>query len=379
MIHQQKNSIEPKKPNPFSFAKNAYFPNMQQRIKQILELAVRAPSGENCQPWRFEIHSNQIDVHNIPERDTSLYNWGQRPSYAAHGALLENIQIASPAFGYTPYISLFPEPTKPNYIAHITFQESPIKIHPLYSYITERTTNRKPYKNLALTDEQRQRFSQTPEGINPGKLIFLENEDDKHAVAKAVAGNERILFENSYMHKFFYDHITWTEQEDRDKKIGFYIKTFELPPPAEKMFKLAKNPGFVRNANRIGFSKIIAKQNAKIYASCSAIGAIVMPSNAPEDFLLAGRLMQRVWLTATQLGLSLQPLTGILFLMQGILENRIDQLTKQQQSFIKIQYNQLKHVFRVEQETITMIFRIGDGGKPTARSLRLKPQFKVSL
>jgi len=78
-------------------------------IKKILEAAVHAPSGENCQPWRFEISDDEIRVFNLPERDQSLYNHGQMASYVAHGALIGNIFVASPTFGYRARINLFPQ------------------------------------------------------------------------------------------------------------------------------------------------------------------------------------------------------------------------------------------------------------------------------
>jgi len=47
---------------------------MKEVIKKIIEAGIMAPSGENCQPWRFEVRGNKISIFNIPERDTSLYN-----------------------------------------------------------------------------------------------------------------------------------------------------------------------------------------------------------------------------------------------------------------------------------------------------------------
>ena len=350
---------------------------MDEKIKQILQLAVHAPSGENCQPWRFETQGKQVDIYNIPSRDNSLYSWGQRASYIAHGALIENIHIAASTFGYVPKVNPFPDAHNPELVAHIIFDQTTPKEHPLYSYIKERATNRKPYRNTTLTTDQRAELDKVPMGIEKGKILFVEDAQKKKAIAEAAAGNERILFENPYMHKFFYDHITWTKKEDQEKKIGFYIKTFELPPPAERMFKLARKPGFVRIANKVGFSKMVAKQNAKVYASASAIGAVVMPRNSPEDFLLAGRLMQRAWLVATKLGLSIQPLTGILFLAQGIQKGFGEQFTPEQQIFVKTQYQQIKTALGMNQETIAMMFRIGNSELPTARSIRLSPEISI--
>ena len=227
---------------------------MEEKIKNILDFAIHAPSGENCQPWRFKVQNNEIHIYNIPERDNSLYNWGQRPSYVAHGASIENIRIAAPAFGYTIETILFPDSTNQNYIAHITLTDGPTEIHPLFPFIQKRATNRRPYADFTLTPGQREELSRTLQDSERTRLLFLETPSDKKSIAIATAGNERILFENRFMHTFFYSHITWTQAEDTKQKLGFFIKTFELPPPAQFMFKLAKGWNFVRLLNKIGFS-----------------------------------------------------------------------------------------------------------------------------
>ena len=50
----------------------------KEEAKRILSSAILAPSGENCQPWKFEVKGSNIDVMNVKERDQSLYNWDQR-------------------------------------------------------------------------------------------------------------------------------------------------------------------------------------------------------------------------------------------------------------------------------------------------------------
>ena len=67
---------------------------MIEEIKEVINLGILAPSGENCQPWRFKIEGDILSVYLIPERDDSLYSWGQRASLLANGALIENLAIA---------------------------------------------------------------------------------------------------------------------------------------------------------------------------------------------------------------------------------------------------------------------------------------------
>src|SRR6476661_4257652 len=65
-------------------------------IEQILDLARWAPSGDNTQPWRFQLTGeDRVIIHGSDTRDWCLYDIDGRPSQLALGALLENIEIAA--------------------------------------------------------------------------------------------------------------------------------------------------------------------------------------------------------------------------------------------------------------------------------------------
>src|SRR3989344_4799077 len=124
---------------------------MEEAIKKILEIAVHAPSGENCQPWRFEVEGNRIHIYNLPERDNSLYNLGQGASFVAHGALIENMLIAASALGYRADVHAFPDGQNNNFVATVVFEKAAPQNEPLYLFIVKRATNIKPYKPVSLT------------------------------------------------------------------------------------------------------------------------------------------------------------------------------------------------------------------------------------
>ena len=62
-------------------------------LESLVSAAVRAPSGDNLQPWRFILdpHKETISIHLDPTRDRSPINAGQRMSRIACGAALENL------------------------------------------------------------------------------------------------------------------------------------------------------------------------------------------------------------------------------------------------------------------------------------------------
>ncbi len=354
--------------------------SIPSHIRSVLEKAIHAPSGENCQPWRFEIGADDtIHVFNIPERDSSLYSWGQRASYFAHGALLENIRIAAEGSGFKTELELLPDPRNSSYVARVrlTAAQSVLEARSLVPFILERATNRKPYTVSELSAVGEETLVNEAELYAPAKIYFLKDRVSIRALSAAASVNERVLFENKKLHDFFYDHITWTREEDERKRLGFYIKTFELPLPAERMFQLCKNYTYARVLRAVGLPRFIARQNASVYASCAAVGVITIPSLASEEFIRAGMLFERIWLRAARETLSIQPLAGMIYLALRIFAREASDFSLSQQKQIQEAYSTVRRIAGNKNAYIPMMFRIGKSDPPSARALRLVPDITM--
>ena len=341
-------------------------------IRTILEAAIQAPSGENAQPWSFKVSGTDIELYNLPDRDRSVYNWGQRASYVAHGALLENLTIAARAQGYSAQVNLFPEGLGSNLLARITLVQVGATTEPLYPFIEKRKTNRKPYKTTQITQAQRSEILSAQRTTDQAEIRLIEDREQIKTLARVGSSNEEVMLSNEGLHNFFFSHITWTQKEDDEKKIGFYIKTLELPPPAEMMFKLIKNWTVMKIFNTFGFPKIVGKQNAAVNAQCAAIGGIFIDNINPESYVAAGRLLERIWLIITKLGLSLQPLAGLLFMHLSLSQGDTTRFTEENSRIIKEQYGKVREVFNAQNKIPVLMFRIGDGGEPSAQATRFK-------
>ena len=352
---------------------------MDNNVRKIIESALLAPSGENCQPWKFIIDGNEIVLVNLPERDQSLYSWGQRASYMANGAAIENLVIAASNFSYSAKVSLFPNPNDSNVVAKITLEPGSVTKDSLYEFLALRCTNRKPYKKMELSENQVAELNSSAK--NPKvKLLFTVDENNKKTLGVAGSTNEQVMFSNEYLHQFFFSHINWTKEEDDKKKIGFFIDTLELPPPAKAGLRLFKNWKLTNFLNKLGLNKMISKQNAAVNAKSSGFAILVISSKSPEDFVEAGRTLERLWLTVTKMNLSLQPLTGVLFFMYRILANDTGKFTKEHVRAIQKAYSNITKIFGVKnEETVAFMCRIGDGGEPSARSSRFSFEEAVEI
>lgn len=74
---------------------------MSSVMEHILDLARWAPSGDNTQPWRFEIRSERhLVIHGFDTRDQVVYDLQGCASQLALGGLLETLEIAAQGRGW---------------------------------------------------------------------------------------------------------------------------------------------------------------------------------------------------------------------------------------------------------------------------------------
>jgi hypothetical protein len=106
---------------------------------------------------------------------------------------------------------------------------------------------------------------------------------------------------------------------------------------------------------------------------CAAHFAIVAPKTPEtlEDYLRAGRAMQRLWLTSTRLGLGLQPeMTPLIFaryVRAGIPFTKSTSVER----LARACSEKFKQLMGAETEQAVFVGRIGESPLPASRSLRL--------
>lgn len=343
-------------------------------LTTILQQAVQAPSGDNSQPWRFvwSEPDRVLSLYNLPDNDNPVFNYKQRGSFIAHGALLENIQLLAQTVGYQTHMELLAGSTSDDLVAKITFTETNTEASSLASYINQRSTNRKPYQSRSLTAKEREALLHVDtEGIT---LTLEQEEAGKEQLAHAVSTAERVMLEYKPLHDYFFDMIRWTSAQEQKKGSGLYVKTMELLPPQLLIFKLYSFWSIAHILNKLGLPAFIAKENAKIYKQASAFLLFANSEHTPASYVKLGAALQRVWLTATSLGLSVQPVAGIIYLYQRLAGELHANFTPHQAELITNAYGSITNVFKAEPENLRMLVRIGQGEPPSARAQKHLPQ-----
>ena len=313
-----------------------------------------------------------LSLYNIPGIHNSYLDFEERGAYIAHGALLENLAIAAPHYGYNVSIMLFPDQGMPDLVARVAFAPSATYDDPLYASIQRRATNRRPYASRALASDARAALKDVamPEGMT---LVLIEDAAKRETLAPHISAIEQLLLGHAALSSAFFAHIVWTKREERARRSGFYVKTMEFNPVQAFVFKLASKPWLMRAFRKLGLPALIASEDAKIYGGGSALGGLYAPDFSKTSALALGRALERVWLTATTHGLAFQPLFGTT--MMGYKSRRGEAmfLSDAERAAIEVSALSLETAFRNTRDTPTLIFRVGYAQEPSAYTSRKEP------
>lgn len=336
----------------------------KQTLQKLIEAGIRAPSGDNVQPWRFEVKHElaQLDLFNLAEKDDSYYNYQQVASYIAHGAVVENIKIAAGVLGFNAKVELFPNLTDINHVARINFSQTTAKLDPLYEAIFTRYTNRFPYDKHELSSGDIEKFSSSVKPIGDVKAYFAHNPETVKKLAKVLMINDQIVFEHQDIHRFLFDKVRWNKTQIDNTNDGMPVETLVLNAMEKLFFPLMRFWWFVNNANYLGLSRIIGMKCWNNCRNASLIGQITVKKADRYSFIHAGAAMQRVWLEATNQDLAFQPIIGLPLLHYRLRHNALDSFSEKHSRMIEQYAKLINNLFGIDQTEILIVgFRIGKG------------------
>jgi nitroreductase len=344
----------------------------RETIRRMLESGAKAPSGDNLQPWTAAVGEDSIHLSVDRSRDKSLYNFEGRASLIALGGMIENLTLAGREYGVRVDTTLSaPESNAPRLVtARLTLRPAEPCADPLFSAIARRCTNRKPYKTAPLEATATERLRASASRDSGADLRLIEDRHDMRLLARAASLNDRLLFELRPLHDRFFESVRWTEREAEATRDGLYVRTLELGAMAPG-FKVMRSWPLVRAMNLVGASRLAPGHSYQTFMRSAAFGFLQMANVSPEAFVEGGRGLERIWLTATSLGLSLQPMAGMLYLVASLRSNEGAPLTRSGRSLVERAEGLFKRVLPLDdRKAAIMLFRVGYGPPPSATSLR---------
>jgi len=344
-------------------------------VDRILDLARWAPSGDNTQPWRFEIHDDQrLTVHATTRIDTGVYDQRHHCLHLMMGVLEETLRIAASAYGRRCRMTRREQDDAGLPVFDLELPPDPdVREDPLLPYLLSRTTQRKAYRTRPLGEAA---LAELNASVGDGfEVRWFRSWSDRLGMARINFGFAKVRMTQKACHDVHCRVIDWGKRESRDRLPG---QGLGMDPLMQRLTRwLVRDWRRVDFMNRFLAGSLLPRVQLELIPGVRCGGHFALVADTPpgsiEDRMRAGRAFQRFWLTAARLGLQFQPgFTPILFggyVRDGypFLEDAkgIEQARQMTQRF-----DQLMGGDDVGPRVVAL-GRVGYGRKPVSRSTRL--------
>nr|VTP04161.1 Putative NAD(P)H nitroreductase acg [Mycobacterium riyadhense] len=170
-------------------------------LKNAVQLACRAPSVHNSQPWRWVAEKGGVHLFVDRRRTVPATDHSGREAILSCGAVLDHLRVAILAARWRAGITRFPNPNNPDHLATIQF--SPVD-HITAAQrnraraILQRRTDRLPFDRPTFWDQFEPVLRSTVDGSVA--LLAVLSDDQRPQLAEASRLSEALRRDDSSYH-----------------------------------------------------------------------------------------------------------------------------------------------------------------------------------
>lgn len=348
----------------------------ETELQELVSKANLAPSGGNIQPWVWVFDRKGIlHLFHDKVRSHSMLDYKGTGSLIAFGAALENLRLCAGRLGIEIEVIHQIQEFGDDCIASIRFVSKvsgalDVKFKELVEGVSLRCTNRKNPKRYKISKEELDSLLEVSEeeGVS---LEWTEQENDLDQLAKVVGGMDRLRFFHEQGLVDFVNEVRWTEEEAFKTKDGIDIATLELSGTEKAAMGLLRDPRTIKFFRKYLMGYGLTKISKDTINLATGIFLIKTKKYDPVSILKAGAVLQRIWIKANMMGLSVQPVSAMLFIFHRILGEKDHGYTAVEEKEIKELKESFNRIFNKnnDQQEIFM-FRVNKAGEPSMRAYR---------
>ncbi|NAS25948.1 Rv1355c family protein [Herbidospora sp. NEAU-GS84] len=353
-------------------------PGRSERItpdaaRWIAAMGTLAPSPHNNQPWQltWQEAGQQLECRHDGSRDLPTLDFENGATWAAFGALSENVRMAAARLGFRSRVLTWPDPGRQDLVCVVKLTPDPRVGEPeLFPAITRRVTNRRREEPRPLAGDVVSCLTEAAAELG-AHLRLVTTDVDLRTMADLIGAADRIGLLNPAIHAETMHGLRWTPEEVRAKPHGVDVTTMELTASERAGLRLLTQRRVIDFLAEIGGGRGLEELARKQVATASAIGLLTVPGLSRDSYFLGGRAMQRVWLSATARGVALHPMTNLPYMFArlergggaGLSRAERDELTALRGRYTRLFPTPPGHAE-------VLLFKLAHAGPPTARALR---------
>ena len=276
-------------------------------LESLVAAAVRAPSGDNTQPWRFclDEEAGRVTFFADEARDRSPWNSGQRMARISVGAALENLTREAVRRGG----EVVEETAVPPALAavRVSLRDGTTAGDPA---IQNRVTNRRRYDGRPVPAAVLAELAAVTPPVLGVTTHWITGRKRLRTLGGLASRAEATLFSNPTYCTSFFRNVRFEAPADADVPDGLSVGSLELDAVERVLFPLLPRlpHGLVRAT---GAFRIMGARSKRLIAGSSGLCLLVAPDGNPETDVVVGRAMARAWLELTKEGLAVQPMMAL--------------------------------------------------------------------
>ena len=265
-----------------------------ETLRRIVELATRAPSVHNTQPWKWRGTDNRLELYADRSRQLAAGDPEGRNLVISCGSVLHHAQVVADALGWASAVSRLPDRDRPDLLARLTLSPADPSRHAqeVVDAIDKRCTDRRRFTSWPVPDERLTHLAAQATAWGARALPLTDVSERFHAeilINRAVD----VQHDDSDVMS---EQQAWVEHGGGDG-----VPRAVLPVPGELS---------VRRSSRFGPGLLDDIGGGEIENSDGLL-IICAPHDDPGAWLSAGEGLSAMWLAATLDALSMVPLSQV--------------------------------------------------------------------
>ena len=264
-------------------------------LRTLVELACRAPSVHNTQPWAWRTTERGLDLHSDPSRALGASDPQGRNLVISCGTALHHAQVVAGALGWEATVTRFPDGPGSTRLASIELAPAQVDDHAgdVLLSVRERCTDRRRFTSWPVPDELLRECARTA-GAWGVTAVPLVDVTDRFRVDRLV---ERARDHQARDGRVTSEQRAWVDHGPVDG-----IPSTVLP---------ADDPSTsIAPSNRFG-TGLLDDPTPELESSDGVV-LLCGYADGPEDWLRTGEALSALWLRATLDGLSVVPLSQVI-------------------------------------------------------------------
>ncbi|WP_376778583.1 Rv1355c family protein [Phytoactinopolyspora halotolerans] len=332
----------------------------------VVHAARLAPSGGNTQPWKFLVSDSAVDVHLDPDQ-TSTLDVAFRGSYVSIGASLFNAQVAAARHGVLGKAEIFPEGSRQAPVARLNFGngEEP-ELAALYDSMLQRVSNRHLTEPIPLPDHVLAALQHAAQAED-AEAIIVTDRARLTELAELFGESDRIRYLTPKLHTELMRELRWPGRDSLDW--GLDVRTLELDRSDLAKLRVARREDIMAVLAEQDLGRALGESSRDRIAGTSGLVVVTLGRATPADYVRGGMAIERLWIRAEQLGLSVQVMSPVF--LYAVEDHDYDELSERYSDRLRELRRQFDHLTGIGGRHIALTMRIGYAPGVSMRSKRL--------